>query len=320
MAHMNKLHFLLLLFVLFYSHKSYANENSWHLINTLETDDCFISFIECADKKFVVKQIKDSSPDEQFLLVLDALGCFIAESSDIPMNKVTIIPSNKAFHGKKTLEFPATLHSLVKGVSTDKMCFYQDIDIHQRYRYKNSPMWHQWGPLAPEKTGLTIEIIQNMARHPDLPRIVALDTFVGNADRSPPNLYYDEIADRFCGIDMAASFSSPLPLVAYQCFKRLKSHLTGSELSALTDYANTLEFLIKAWPPEKQERILMEYSEMAGFTHGSCLFDQDVFERIEFHKKRIKDNYKSSLNLLKLIKRKVKIFQTQNSRLSTLVK
>jgi hypothetical protein len=75
----------------------------------------------------VIKQIKDSSPDEHFLLVLDTLGCFIAESSDIPMNKVTIIPSNTPFHGKKVLEFPATLHSLANGISTDKKCFYQDI-------------------------------------------------------------------------------------------------------------------------------------------------------------------------------------------------
>jgi hypothetical protein len=100
-------------------------------------------------------------------------------------------------------------------------------------------MWHRWGPLAVERTGLTIEIIQNMAKHPDLPRIVALDTFVGNADRSPPNLYYDEITDRFCGIDMAASFSSPLALAAYQRLEGLKSHLTSGELSALIDYANT---------------------------------------------------------------------------------
>jgi hypothetical protein len=75
-------------------------------------------------------------------------------------------------------------------------------------------------------------------------------------------------------------------------------------------YANTLEFLIKNWPPEKQERILLEYSEMAGFKDGSCLFNQDVFERIEFHKKSIQDNYHNCVNLLKLINRQLKTFQT----------
>lgn len=303
---MNKLFLLFFLLVVFYVQNSFANENLCHITSALETDDCFICFIECSNNRFVVKQIKDPSPDEQFLLVLDTLGCFIAESSNIPMNKVTIIPSNMPFHGKKVLEFPATLHSLAMGVSTDKTCPYQDIDVHQRFRKKNSPMWHRWGPLTSEKTGLTIEIIQNMAKHPDLPKIVALDTFVGNADRSSPNLYYDEITDRFCGIDMAASFSSPLALAAYQHLQELRrSHLTSEELSALTDYANTLDFLIKNWPPEKQECILLEYSEMAGFKDGSCLLDQDVAERIEFHKKNINDNYQHCINLLKLINRKL---------------
>ena len=141
-----------------------------------------------------------------------------------------------------------------------------------------------------------------MAKHPDLPRIVALDTFVGNADRSSPNLYYDDITDRFCGIDMAASFSSPLALAACQQLESLKnSHLTSDELSALADYTNTLALLIENWPPEKQERLLLEFSEIAGFQNGSSLFDQNVVERIEFHIKNIKDNYKNCINLLELI-------------------
>lgn len=213
---MNKLYLLFLLIFFSYFQKPYADENPCYLIDILETDNCFISFVDERDNKFIIKQIKDPSPDEQFLLVLDALGCLIAESCDIAMNKVTIIPANTSFHGKKILEFPATLHSLAKGISTDKKCFYQNIDVHQRFRKKDSPNWHRWGPLAAEKTGLTKKTIQNMAKHPDLPKIVALDTFVGNADRSSPNLYYDEITDRFCGIDMAASFSSPLALAAYQ--------------------------------------------------------------------------------------------------------
>jgi hypothetical protein len=297
--------FLLLLsifFALFNSQISFAQEKPYFLTNVLETDDCFISFLECSGDKFVVKQIKDGSPDEQFLLVLDALGCHIAETSDIPMNKVTIIPSGMPFIGKKILELPATLHTLAIGVSTEEECPYQDLDVHQRFRKENSPMWHRWGPLSPEKTGLTMSIIQGMAKHADLPGIVALDTFVGNADRSSPNLYYDQTSDRFCGIDMAASFSSPLALFACrQLEKMTKSHFTSDELSALKNYARTLEFLIKNWSPEKQERMLLEYSEIAGFKNGNPLFDQNVADRIEFHKKCIQDNYKNCVELIKLI-------------------
>lgn len=291
---MNK---LLLFALLFFSQILFAEVTS-----TFETDECFISFIECANHEFVVKQIKDSTPDEQFLLVLDALGCHIAETADIPMNKVTLIPANTAFTGKKVLELPATLHSLAPGVSTEQECSYQGIDVHQRFRKENSPMWHRWGPLPSEKTGLTIAIIRNMAKHPDLPPIVALDTFAGNADRSLPNLYYDELTDRFCGIDMAASFSSPLALAACRQLKGVKSsYFTNEELAGLTNYAHTLECLVKNWPPEKQEHILLEFIEMAGFKKGTFLFDQDVSDRIEFHKRCIIENYKNCVELIKVI-------------------
>lgn len=300
---MKKMYLLFLLIVLIFFRETYAIEVSYRLIEAIETDDCYVSFIECDETKFIVKQIKDPSPDEQFLLVLDALGCFIAESAAIPMNIVRIIPANTPFIGKQVLELPATLHSLAKGVSTDKQCLYHDIDVHQRFRKPNSLMWKQWGPLPSEKTGLTLEVIQNMARHPDLPGIVALDTFVGNADRSSPNLFYDEKTDRFCGIDMAASFSSPLALAAYQRLEELKSPLICGELSALKDYADILEFLIENWPPEKQHQILLELSERAGFKNGSSLLDQDVVDRIEFHKKNINDNYQHCIELHKLINR-----------------
>lgn len=153
---------------LFIFQHSFAKEEPYFLTSTLETDDCFISFLECSDEKFVVKQIKDPYPDEQFLLILDALGCRIAETSNIPMNKVTIIPSGMPFTGKKILEFPATLHTLAMGVSTEEECPYQDLDVHQRFWKENSPMWHRWGPLAPEKTGLTMSVIRDMAKHSDL--------------------------------------------------------------------------------------------------------------------------------------------------------
>src|SRR5207249_10025139 len=108
--------------------------------------------------------------------------------------------------------FPATVHTLVPGQSVESLNL--DVDIHQRMRRENTPMWHKWGPLPPEKAGLTLKVIQNMAKHDDLPSIVAFDTFVGNADRSRPNLFYDSATDHYFGIDMAASFCSELGKVA----------------------------------------------------------------------------------------------------------
>lgn len=283
---------------------SFLRKEFYYLMSVIETDDCYISFIENAEEKFVVKQIKDPSPDEQFLLVLDTLACHIGNDSEIPVNQVEIISPNICITGKKIIELPATLHTFAKGVSTEKESPYQNIDVHQRFRKENSPMWHQWGPLAPEDSGLTMTVMQNMAKHPDLPKIVALDTFLGNADRSPPNLYYDEEINRFEGIDGAASFSSPLALVACAQLKgKKRTQVTQEVLSSLEIYVETLELLVKNWPPEKQESTLKRFSEMAGFRAGCFLYDQNVVDRIEFHKRCINENYKNCLKLIKKLRK-----------------
>jgi hypothetical protein len=274
-----------------------------------ETNDCLIYFLtDTSEKKFIIKQIKDTSPNEQFLLVLDAVGCHIAEQTFVPMNRVTIIPAAVAHLGKTRTDYPATIHMMAPGVSTEEECIYHSIDIHQRFRKENSSLWQKYGPLTPEATGLTIDVIQNMAKHPDLPKIVALDTFIGNADRSAPNLFYDAETDRFCGIDMAASFNTDLAKEAcrqIQLIETMQITLSKMEKEALRQYASTLETLLKNYPPDKQVDLLLEYGKMAGFQEGLPLWNENVKERIEFHKKRIQSNYEFSQKLVPLIYRLV---------------
>ena len=73
-----------------------------------ETSDSIVCFL---NDDFLIKQIKNPNPDEQFLLVLEATGCAIAESIDLPVSRVTIIPPNTPFEGKKYFKLPATLHT-----------------------------------------------------------------------------------------------------------------------------------------------------------------------------------------------------------------
>ncbi len=274
-------------------------------LKSCEVDDCFISFLQdSSENNFVLKQVKEDSGDEQFLLVLDALACHMAETIQIPINRVAIIEPNVSFPQKIKLGFPATLHTMALGKSTDQQGPYQDLDVHQRFRRKNSPKEKRWGVLPPEETGLTLTIIQEMAKHSDLAGIVALDTFVGNADRSPPNLFYDSITDRFCGIDMAASFNSDLAKEACKQLQILSDKgitLSLKEKDALAKYAHTLEALLQKYPPNLQEALLLKFSEKAGFIEGSSLFNQDVIERIEHHKRCIKCNYEYSSQLVVLV-------------------
>lgn len=129
------------------------------LLKSFECDDCFISFIQDSlGNKLVLKQIKNPSGDEQFLLVLDTLACYMAEEMQIPMNRVTLIEPHETFSQKKQLNFPATLHTMAEGKSTDQLDqndLYRNIDIHQHFRRKDSPQERKWGVLSPEQTGLT---------------------------------------------------------------------------------------------------------------------------------------------------------------------
>ena len=273
--------------------------SSFTVVSELEVDNGMIVFIENeTGEQRVIKQIKNRTPDEQFLLVIDATACAIAEEMKIPVNTIQIIPPEAPYPGKKFLDLPATLHSLAPGKSAEKKLPWQGFDLHQRYRKENSPRWNEWGPLPPENTGLSRKVLLTMAGHPSLIAIAALDTYTGNADRSNPNIFYDESSNSFCGIDMADAFHSPIAAFTCDQMERfLTSQLTPSEISALGQYRRELHKLLVNFPAEKICKLLDKYARQAGFHPGSPLFTQDVQDRIHHHKKIILQNCQDAQRL-----------------------
>jgi hypothetical protein len=196
-------------------------------IDNLNWEDSILSFfIDSRGNRFVLKQIKNSSPSEQFLLVLDALGARLAEELDIPHNRIRVLAPNISFSLKEYPDYPAILETFVEGDRTDSNAFRESfkssVDIHQRYRKEGCELWKRYGPLSSEKRGLTQKVIKQMTKHKDLPIIVGLDTYVGNKDRSKPNIFYNKAEDRFIGIDMGGAFSTPLAKEAIKQIKNLK--------------------------------------------------------------------------------------------------
>lgn len=269
---------------------------------SFETDDCWISIIENAEgKQNIVKQIKEPSADEQFLLVIDAVACSIAETMKLPVNQVTLIYPDVLFEGKKFQDRPASLHTLAPGISAEEKLPWADFDIHQKLRKKDSWKWEKWGSLSDGETGLSPTVIHHMSLHPALAALVALDTYTGNADRSRPNIFYDEKTNSFCGIDMAAAFNSPLAKAAcFQIDRVIKKEicLSQGEMFALNRYRLTLQTLIQNFPSEVICELLDQYGKHAGFYPGSTLYTQDVQDRIAYHKKMIRQNYQDSLYLI----------------------
>ncbi len=259
----------------------------------IETGDCVVSILEDG---LLIKQVKDPDLCEQFLLVLDATACAIAESIDLPINRVSLLPANTPYSGKKWIERPATLHALVPGHSIPESD--REVRIHQRIRQTGRP--NQW-PLPPEREGLNPSVIENMARHPDLPGIVAFDTFVGNADRSQPNLFYDPLTDRYFGIDLAAAFCSELGRVACEQIARYQGQnrqFSPEEQAALGLYVDTLDRLLDKWSPEAIEGLLLKNAEKAGFERADSLWNPSVEERINAHCALIHSNHRFIVELV----------------------
>lgn len=280
---------------------------AFELINRYDTDDCVISIVTNEFKeRYALKQIKNKTPDEQFLLVLDTTACHIAQECNIPINRVILIPADTPMPEKYFAELPMTQHSFAEGVSLNIGNPYSWLSIHQRFSKKNSAKWKRWGPLSAEQTGLTRTIISHMLVHPDLPKIAALDTFVGNADRSAPNLFYDETTDSFCGIDMAGSFNSLLAQEACRQIELLLTNqilLSRDEVMGLELYLKTLQELMQKYPPEKIIHVLQNYAQQAGFLPGSVLYDEDVRHRIIYHERNIERNYSDCKKLIHLLEK-----------------
>lgn len=226
------------------------------VIQERETTDCIIVFLEDAvGEQWILKQIKDPTPQEQFLLVIDATTCAIGCALSIPVNKIVLISPGTPFPGRRFMDLPASFHALAAGKSVEEKLPWTSFDLHQRLRKEGSPQWKKWGPLPPEETGLSPAVLQTMAGHSSLPAIAALDTFTGNADRSNPNIFYNEETDTFCGIDMAAPFNSLLAASACNQLQRVlrkEITLTSSEILALGRYLLTFSL---SWNIFRQKKL-----------------------------------------------------------------
>lgn len=257
-------------------------------ISEFQTADCGLRVVEDSKgTRYLIKWILSPDPDEQALLVIDCCAAQMAEELSIPVNQVRLLPPCEE-HGL------ATLHKWAPGRACDEQVPWEGFSLQQRYREPGSLQWQRWGPLDATKCGLSRTVIYHMSRHPDLPVIAALDTFLGNADRSLPNLFYDEETDRFMGIDMAASFRRPLAEIAIERLEELVTEgFSEAELAGLHIYRNTLQRLAEATPPARMEACLQSLGQEAELL--------DRAGRLQRASRHFEANYKDVLRLISLL-------------------
>ena len=246
-------------------------------------------------EEYVIKQIKKSEPLEQFQLVVDMLCCHMAQFCSVPINEIICIPPGVAFVGKDHIQLPATLHTRMPGICLNRL----DQTTLQRFKQMDYQVH-----LVPDAVCMRYSVIRSIAQQRDLPKIAALDTFVGNTDRTPGNLIYDELTDHFYGIDLANAYRGST-MVSDAC-KQLKVMIKKpvtvrfAERMAMQEYVATLRSLLYIFPPEKQIALLVQFAQEAGFKDGSPLLDKKTKLRLYFHIKNIKKNYKDCEKLVEL--------------------
>lgn len=256
--------------------------------------------------KFIVKQESRAEPYLQMSVARDSVGSWVAFSAGIPANRVVIIPAYCSFPGKKHLHLPATLHNFVPGTIVTKLT-----DPLRQYKVRIQQF--MMVDRIPEKEwGLTRAVIQNMSFHPDLPVIVALDTFLGNADRHQGNFFYDPASNRFTAIDLESSFEKDLAIYACRNIKAMNKNthevLTVKELKGLKIYRDVLKKLIRKHTPQKLHKMIVEAAYGGGVLIRKAA---NIKEKLERYEENMQKNYSSCKRLVGLLDRLIKMHSKQ---------
>lgn len=218
-----------------------------------------------------MKTIRSPDPEEQALLIIDCCAALIAKTVLLPVNQVKLLPSQEPWSNCQWYKQLATLHQWAPGQSCEDSLPWEGFTVQQRFNTQGSLQWKRWGPVPENKKGLSQQVITTMSCHNDLARIVAFDTFIGNGDRSLPNLYYNKEDQTFFAIDMAAAFRRPLAQVAIKQLQRLsRKGFSQKELAGLKIYHQTLMELQKAISPSLVKNWLEslgKQSQLKGISH-----------------------------------------------------
>jgi len=281
-------------FALFSQDISHAPKKVITFLYTVETKNCFVSYVTINGKKYIVKQKKEYK--KQLAVVRDALSAWIAEVLGIA-HRVDIVSNKTEFMGKVKQHFPATLHTLAPGktVREQRNIKYNALRLRQFWAQAASPM----------EKGLTRSIIMHMTWHRQLPEIVALDLLIGNSDRHCGNLCYDPETDKFCAIDMDDTFNKDLCQLAREklilIMQTDKVPFSRQEIYALSRMRDTLKFLIRRHRPEDIIAKLYFFAQKAGFSRGSKLYNDRIRRKLLSYEEMITQTHASAVKLILLL-------------------
>jgi len=280
---------------------------TFKIVNRIDKGKAIVTVIQdSAGPLYCVKQIRlDAQPKRSFQSYLmghvrDVVASYVFESMNIRVNKVRIIPPNVPFVGKYYQDRIATLHTFALG-SNEAHDFPFSLHLEQYLKSRKFV----------RDRGLTLQVIDDMSQHEDLPPIVAGDTFTSNPDRSRNNLFWDARTERWTGIDVELAFKLPMArnlseIACYQIEKFLKTpgfSMSKKTYRGLEHYNAVLHGLIENNNPNDTCQLLKNVATYAHviFVRRGNLIDSD--HSFEEYCAKINAQYNSSKKLVRLIDR-----------------
>ena len=269
-----------------------------------------ISKVSDGLNNFIIKQIGGDTPLNQLDLINDIVASSIANENHIPVNQVSLIPYNIGNHLKIYPEKAATLHNYISDDNLENCfneIFLNNFSLQQRIIDPLLP-WQKKYPLKEHRQGLNEDVIQSMSIRDSFIKLCAFDTFIGNYDRSLPNILYDKKSNVFLGIDHGAIFK-PLAIFAVERIKELLedgyfSRQSPLIICALEIYKNTLKKLYKNNTPEtiirSMSNLLYHFDE-----NVNVKIHPDVKEKLEEYARNIELNYVHVKKLIHLLEEEV---------------
>lgn len=239
-------------------------ESEFKLMRQFESSHSYIGVVihKKTGTLYIVKQKKNKRSIRWSMIQAILAYEYAVSTEQIISQRVYVIPKNINFPGKKYQDEPASLHTIVPGMSVKNWQYsIRGIDLN-----KVSKLVEDFSVKLPRDGGIDLKIIESMTRHGDLPPIVALHLLVGFYDCHNKNIFYDYHKNRFSIIDMDSCYKSFLTSFSYESLKTIlmkrKFSLPPKVQSALLCLADALELMIERNTTEKMNSILMELFDL----------------------------------------------------------
>jgi hypothetical protein len=274
----------------------------------VKSSHSLITFIKYHGSSFVIKQ-KLREHSNYWSVIQAILADVFAHSIETVLSqRARLIPGYVHFPTKLHKNTPASLLTVAPGKSIRQWNRTSPRQITSKTKRILKHLFLK------QSSGMNVRILQSIARHPDLPHILAVHIILGFYDGHDGNIFYDQEKNRFAIIDMDSSFKKNLAQGSYAFIKKYctQKRVTSDIKRALLTVADTLELLMQKNPIKKIKELARDITNaFNGENDGELLFKKRILQVEAF----LKQSYTWADKLIFLIRNGREVLQIRSKRI-----